>query len=141
MQPRKIPDHARLNKDICESLMDLWRARMHLLRWIKQCGLRRMSVFNNFKADELVRYKQIILPLAVTRKLKDCLRYWRIKSVRDKRRKNRYFYFWRKRTAVQMVSMPDMLQRGSHSTHSSPQRCRSVAALGSNAFLSLSRGG
>lgn len=70
------------------------------------CALRRKAVFNNFKVDEHLRYKRILMPLAMTRRLKDCLRHWRVSLVRDRCNKRLYFCVWRKKAASVMVYIP-----------------------------------
>lgn len=97
------PTRGRLEKDVYEAYMDEWRGRMYLFRWIRMCVWRRKTIFNNFKAEERLRYKRIILPMATTRLLRETVKYWRLRIVSDRCKKLRYFSYWKQYAAAKMV--------------------------------------
>ena len=80
---------------------------MCLLHWIRVCALRKKSIYNEFKVDELLRYKRILMPLATMRRLKDCLRYWRVSLVQVRHKKMLCFCSWKKKAAARMVCIGD----------------------------------
>ena len=93
----------RDSSDVYQDYMNIWRAKQMIQNWIKKTVLRRKFIYNKFKVNEYLRFKQIIKPLQLSKRLKDVIRFWKIRVFTEKRYKKRCIYFWRKRSAAKKV--------------------------------------
>lgn len=89
--------------DVYSLWMDNWRCKRLLNRWKRHCKLKRKHIFDKYKADELLRYKKILIPFRINQLMIDCMRRWRISTATSKRRRKCYFLHWKRKAGARKV--------------------------------------